>query len=184
MADEHLTQMSLTMPDTGPAEPWPFKPGDVVRAGVEVDELEWLDIAPPGVVLRDGFELEWKRHASGWAAPAALPAEVAAGPATSAYLAGREPLTVVSVPEPYVLSPEPTRAVRRAAAVLFEAELSGLIFDDVRAGLAAAFDVGEVARALFAFEYPDRSWTDAEGWMQARYVERATALRTAIVGAS
>lgn len=54
----------------------------------------------------------------------------------------------LTMPETAATEPEVTAAVRRAADVLFAAEVAGLILDDVRAGLAAAFDVEAMARFI------------------------------------
>jgi len=69
-----------------PASPWPFKPGTVVR-DEEGAEVEWLDTAPEGVVVRGEIGAEWTRTKTGWSGQ------------TSEWIAQFAPLTVVSVPD-------------------------------------------------------------------------------------
>jgi hypothetical protein len=47
-----------------------------------------------------------------------------------------------------VTATEVSPALQRAAEVLFTAEVTGLIIDDIRAALGAALDVEEIARTL------------------------------------
>jgi hypothetical protein len=62
----------------------------------------------------------------------------------------------LTMPDTAATEPEVTPAVRRAADVLFAAEVAGLILDDVRAGLIAALDVDEIARALARVAWKQR----------------------------
>jgi hypothetical protein len=91
--------------DLGIAEPWPFKPGDVVT-DAEDAIAEQLDAAPEGTVVVDAAGVEWT---NGWNRPAdEAPAWVLESSRTSpelpdrvlsADLADLGPLTVVKVRE-------------------------------------------------------------------------------------
>lgn len=99
----------------------------------------------------------------------------------------------LTMPDTVATEPDVTPAVRRAADVLFAAELTGLIYDDVRAGLVAAL-TDEALTAVFHRHHmkggagnptcvcswePD--WTKGP-WIPQFDVHLATALRAAIVG--
>lgn len=53
----HAKAVELGLRPANPApvpvhEPWPFKPGDIVRdSGIDADDAAWLDAAPVGVVV-------------------------------------------------------------------------------------------------------------------------------------
>jgi hypothetical protein len=84
------------------------------------------------------------------------------------------------------MSDETTPATERAAAVLFAAEATGLITDDVRAALAAALDVDEMARAMYAAEFSAGgwpSWSLLEPHQQVVWLQHARAIRASILGA-
>jgi hypothetical protein len=76
--------------DLGTADPWPFKPGDVVEEA-EGDVTELLDATPVGTVVVDGDGDEWKHEGlSTW---------VGTYRTTTTDVAARGPLTVVKVGE-------------------------------------------------------------------------------------
>jgi hypothetical protein len=76
--------------DLAIAEPWPFKPGDVVEEA-EGDVTELLDATPVGTVVVDGDGDEWKHEGlSTW---------VGTYRTTTTDVAARGPLTVVKVGE-------------------------------------------------------------------------------------
>jgi hypothetical protein len=83
------------------------------------------------------------------------------------------------------MSAEITPAVERAAAVLFAAEATGLITDDVRAAIAAALNVEEMARAMYAAEFSAGgwpSWSLLEPHQQVVWLQHARAVRASILG--
>lgn len=71
-------------------EPWPFKPGTVVR-DEDGAEVEWLDAAPVGTVVRVAGGYQWTRQDDCWDNAGRLAASLA--------IAQQAPVTVVSVPE-------------------------------------------------------------------------------------
>lgn len=78
--------------DQASSEGWPFAPGTVVR-DEDGAEVEWLEAAPEGTVVRDELAREWTRDTIGWWSAAATDRS------TSLALADLGPLTVVSVPD-------------------------------------------------------------------------------------
>lgn len=96
-------ELGLTPPDAAPVsatEPWPFKPGTLVR-DEDGAEAEWLDVAPVGVVVVSAAVGTVDRDL--WARTAGdhwLCLDGGSSWITSPGLAARGPVRVVSVPEP------------------------------------------------------------------------------------
>lgn len=74
--------------DQAPSEPWPFKPGTVVR-DEEGAEVEWLDAAPVGTVVRVANGALWTRQDDCWDNAGRLAASLA--------IAQQAPVIVVHV---------------------------------------------------------------------------------------
>lgn len=95
-----LTVVRVGEDQNPPAEPWPFKPGDVVRdSGEEADHGAWVEAAPDDAVLADHKGNHWKRESSlGWHRTDVTPVTLLADGLTSHDLEKNYgPLTVVSV---------------------------------------------------------------------------------------
>jgi hypothetical protein len=91
--------------DLGTAEPWPFKPGDVVD-DVEGAVAEWLDAAPDRTVVVDAACVEWTNgrnrpadEAPAWVLESSLGLLEVPAHIPSAELANLGPLTIVRVGE-------------------------------------------------------------------------------------
>lgn len=80
------------VPDQAAPEPWPFKPGTVVR-DEDGAEVEWLEAAPDETVVTDRDGTEWARRLMAWFR-VGRDRWIA-----SADLAAHGPITVVSVPD-------------------------------------------------------------------------------------